>query len=151
MGSDAAMESEPIIVASASHLPLYRSGRAGRGRVGAGRRALPTRARSAYHRLVTTRDERPEEGATEEHLDARARARRKLLRLGVYVAPAVIGTLLASRDAHAAPPVSCQPSQCKPAPCHPHPCGPYPCHPAACNPGPGCNPAQCNPAQPNPP
>ena len=55
-------------------------------------------------------------------------ARRKLLKLGVYAAPAIIGTLLISPDAHAQT-ASCGPTQCAPTPCNPVPCAPLGCPP----------------------
>ncbi|HEX9731001.1 MAG TPA: hypothetical protein VGG06_03335 [Thermoanaerobaculia bacterium] len=48
-------------------------------------------------------------------------ARRKLLRIGVYAAPAVIGKLMLSSAASAQPPVSCNPQSCFP---NGGPCGP---------------------------
>jgi hypothetical protein len=72
----------------------------------------------------------PELGADE--------ARRLLLKLGVYVAPAVLGVMSVSRPAGAQAKPSCNPSQC-----HPHggPCGPNSCHPHG---GP-CGPDNCPP------
>jgi hypothetical protein len=54
-------------------------------------------------------------------------ARRRLLRLGVYIAPAVLGTLLIGRDALAQV-ASCGPAGCRPntSPCAPSPCRPRP-------------------------
>lgn len=51
-------------------------------------------------------------------------ARRKLLKLAAYTAPAVIGSLLVSQDALAAQ-VSCNPPPCTPR----NPCGPSTCKP----------------------
>ena len=53
--------------------------------------------------------------------------RRNLAKLAVYAAPAIIGTLLISRDAMAQP-VSCNPATCNPngGPCGPQNCNPRP-------------------------
>lgn len=48
-------------------------------------------------------------------------ARRKLLRLGAYAAPAVIGKLVLSSAALAVPSASCNPQNCFP---NGGPCGP---------------------------
>jgi hypothetical protein len=81
---------------------------------------------------MATREDAPdEEPAPAEHaeaLDAEQLARRRLLQLTAYVAPAIIGTLLISRDALAAAP-SCGPSSCAPN------CAPRSgCAPQACKP-----------------
>ena len=55
--------------------------------------------------------------------------RRKLLKLTVYVPPAIIGTMLVSREGWAQ--ASCNPASCNPA--------------TGCNPGPTCGPATCKP------
>ena len=84
-------------------------------------------------------------------------ARRKLLKIGVYAPPLIVGSLLLSRDALAQT-ASCAPATCVPAsPCQPD-CSPSaPCNPdgGACNPdnpcspqGGSCNPDTCNPATP---
>lgn len=62
-------------------------------------------------------------------------ARRKLLRAGAYLAPAILGALL-SRSAFAQYP-SCSPAMCNPNLCGPgtEPCGPAePCGPNECTP-----------------
>jgi hypothetical protein len=61
--------------------------------------------------------------------EATKEARRKLLRLGAYVAPAILATLTAA-DARA------QQQSCAPAGCMPNQCAP------------GCAPARCNPNVP---
>ncbi len=62
-------------------------------------------------------------------LDPEGRARRRLLRLTAYVAPAVIGTLLIGRDVLAQTP-SCSPKTCSPSSCGPlQGCGPQTCKP----------------------
>jgi hypothetical protein len=66
------------------------------------------------------------------------RARRRLLALGVYVAPAILG-IVALQQAGCQPSPSCQPAQCQPntEPCQPdlNPCAPNT----------GCNPDTCPP------
>ncbi len=66
--------------------------------------------------------------------DAKSFARRKLLRLGVYVVPAILGTFAVTRSVGAAtcPPLpcaprppGCQPFKCKPADCRPFDCDPF--------------------------
>jgi hypothetical protein len=71
-------------------------------------------------------------------------ARRRLLKIGIYTAPAIVGTLLLQRDAEAQSP-TCDPYQCKPAPCPPKPCDPTPCNPTPCKPAP-CGPGPCKPS-----
>ncbi|MGI5863469.1 MAG: hypothetical protein ACOX6T_15645 [Myxococcales bacterium] len=100
---------------------------------------------------MTTRDDN--RGADAKGLDTEATggeliARRKLLKM-VYVAPAIIGTLLISEDA-AGQPVSCNPNA---NPCNPPlDCNPNgaPCNPNAnpCSPPAGCNPNNCKPRNP---
>jgi hypothetical protein len=70
----------------------------------------------------------------DEKIDA---ARRRLLRIAVYVPPAVLGavTLNASSGCQG---VSCSPQVCGPG----NNCGPTSCHPIV-NP---CNPQTCNPS-----
>jgi hypothetical protein len=84
---------------------------------------------------MTKQPPQPSESSEPEPEGAEAEkiARRKLLKLGVYVAPAVIGTLLISRDARAQAP-SCGPGQCAPEPCNPVPCDPKGCPPIRCAP-----------------
>ena len=53
--------------------------------------------------------------------------RRKLLRIGVYTAPAIIGTLFISREAAAQ--TSCGPQSCGVCPPEEGPCGPLSCGP----------------------
>jgi hypothetical protein len=73
-----------------------------------------------------------------EYLDDYGRARRRLLKLGVYVAPAVITSLkLTPALAQAAP-------SCGPQVCGPNVCGPNKCTPT-CTPSGGCNPGTCQP------
>lgn len=86
-------------------------------------------------------------------------ARRALLKLALYVPPAIIGTLAISQDAHAAPP-SCGPAFCPPNACAPYPpckpaaqcapgqCAPNNCGPTSCPPVQGCGPASCAPRPP---
>jgi hypothetical protein len=61
--------------------------------------------------------------APTEQLTAQQQARRKLLAMTAYVAPAVLGTLLVGKRASAAPP------SCGPAGCNPSKCGPLKCSP----------------------
>ncbi|HEY3451736.1 MAG TPA: hypothetical protein VGK67_35595 [Myxococcales bacterium] len=74
----------------------------------------------------------PDQGDSPENepegSDAEKIARRKLLKLGAYAAPAIIGTLLISRDAQAQT-ISCGPGNCSPTPCNPVPCDPKGCPP----------------------
>ncbi len=60
-------------------------------------------------------------------LDDEQRARRRLLKMTAYVAPAVIGTLLIGRTALAQT-ASCAPTRCLPniGPCQPQSCKPRP-------------------------
>jgi hypothetical protein len=60
-------------------------------------------------------------------LESEVIARRKLLKLGVYVAPTIIGTLLISGNAHAQ--ATCGPSDCHPVTCDPKGCPPVRCVP----------------------
>jgi hypothetical protein len=59
-------------------------------------------------------------------LDAEGEARRRLLRLGLYTAPVVLGTLLLGRNVAAQVYPSCSPNKCRPAttPCSPSNCRP---------------------------
>ncbi len=68
--------------------------------------------------------------------EATLRARRRLLRIGLYTPPAILASLALSSPAYA---LSCSPGSCNP---------PQGCPPAGqCNPGPGCNPIRnCNPS-----
>lgn len=74
------------------------------------------------------RPEVPETSPEKAAEESEAIARRKLLALGVYVAPAIIGTLLLSPDAQAQT-ASCGPTSCQPTPCNPVPCDPRGCPP----------------------
>jgi len=62
-------------------------------------------------------------------------ARRKLLKIGIYMPPAIIGSLVLTQGCQ---PASCNPTQtpCGPTNCHPviNPCGPQQCNPQNCNP-----------------
>lgn len=68
-------------------------------------------------------DEPKQSESTEATVD---RARRRLLRLGAYVAPAVIGSMLTAQ-------ARAQTPSCGPATCNPNggPCGPANCAPRA--------------------
>jgi hypothetical protein len=80
----------------------------------------------------------PEQGQAGPDPDAGAdEARRLLLKLGVYVAPAVLGVMSVSRNAGAQVPPSCNPNLCNPGrPCNPGSCHPHggPCGPDSCRP-----------------
>ncbi len=72
--------------------------------------------------------------ANKNELSCEDEARRRLLKLVVYGAPAILGTLLVSGDARAQTP-SCTPAGCAPnSSCLP-------------NTDPGCGPAACKPRQ----
>ena len=66
------------------------------------------------------------------------RARRRLLALGAYVPPTILG-IIALQQAGCQPSPSCQPAQCDPAV---DPCGP---DENPCGPNTGCNPDSCPP------
>ena len=68
-------------------------------------------------------------------------ARRRMLRIAVYVPPAILGAV-ALNSAAGCQGVSCSPQVCGPG----NQCGPTNCHPIVnpCNPQ-TCNPASCNP------
>lgn len=68
-------------------------------------------------------DARPKTTPDPEAAGPEKLARRKLLKLAAYTAPAVIGSLLISQDAVAQ--VSCNPPPCTPR----NPCGPSTCKP----------------------
>jgi hypothetical protein len=83
------------------------------------------------------RIDEPPDAPKEE--DGATIARRKLLRLTAYMAPAVLGTMLYSREAGAQPMSGCNPSQCSP---NGGSCGPN----NNCNPNGGpCGPSHCGP------
>jgi hypothetical protein len=68
---------------------------------------------------------RPAGDEQQPTLDVDEAARRRLLKIIAYTAPAVVGTLLVSKDASAQPSscppnAGCQPN-CGPASCKPHP------------------------------
>jgi len=65
-------------------------------------------------------------------------ARRRLLKLAVYLPPAVLG-VISLQQAGCQPTPSCNPSTCSPAT--------NPCQPDTnpCSPNTGCNPDNCNP------
>lgn len=64
-----------------------------------------------------------------ESSDVERLSRRKLLRAALYVPPAIIGSLLLTKDAGAQP-ISCVPNTgCQPS-CRPSQCGPQICNPA---------------------
>ncbi|MCI0342914.1 MAG: hypothetical protein L0216_17535 [Planctomycetales bacterium] len=59
-------------------------------------------------------------------------ARRRLLRLGAYLVPAILGTFAVTRTAEA---LSCLPQYCGPTPpCQPNTCQPDICQPFFCAP-----------------
>jgi hypothetical protein len=75
-----------------------------------------------------------EQGEAAEVEDEAVRARRRLLKLTVYSAPVVLGTVLLSKDALAQQAQSCNPQNCNPR-CDPRAnCTPLTCPPAPCNP-----------------
>lgn len=77
--------------------------------------------------------EPPQAGAEDD--EAALRARRRLLRLGLYTPPAILASLALSSPVYA---LSCSPGSCNP----PNGCPPM----GVCNPGPDCNPIRnCNP------
>ena len=96
--------------------------------------------------MSSKRDDAPED-----------RARRRLLKLAVYVPPAVLGAMtleLSACQTASCAPQSCQPATCAPADCNPGQCPPLicspntPCEPDGGPPATGCNPDQpCNPGR----
>jgi len=76
------------------------------------------------------------------------RARRRLLKLAVYVPPAVLGTMTLQLSACQV--ATCAPSACNPATCAPADCQPGQCPPITCAPVTPCTPdgGPCNPDRP---
>jgi hypothetical protein len=86
-------------------------------------------------------DSHPEESQDQGLL----RARRALLKVSLYVAPAIVGTLLIPGDARAQATPTCGPATCPPSACQPDPCGPAEqCGPVECKPI-ECGPSACRP------
>ncbi|MCI0343535.1 MAG: hypothetical protein L0216_20710 [Planctomycetales bacterium] len=72
--------------------------------------------------------------ASPDREEARRQARRKLLRLAVYLPPAILGTFAVTRTAEA---LSCLPAYgCAPNICQPNTCAPDLCQPWVCTPPP---------------
>ncbi len=65
-------------------------------------------------------------------------ARRRLLKLGTYLVPAILGTFTVTRTAEAQ---TCLPPQG----CNPRDCGPFDCAPFDCDPFRACTP-DCQPS-----
>lgn len=75
--------------------------------------------------------------------DGTAIARRKLLAMTAYVAPAVLGTMLYSSEAVAGTSTGGPPQGCMPDSCGPNAGG---CQPSSCSPSSGgCQPSSCRP------
>lgn len=113
-----------------------------------------TQRNNAEHDIETeATDAQPVSATNDGAVDDAAdydRARRKLLKLGAYVIPAVTA-MISTRTAWAQT-ISCAPAVCSPNACVPTSCEPYcapagGCAPASCGPV-GCVPSPCGPSKP---